>query len=166
MSNKIKGSDGVDRSINQWSDHIMRKTAYADGDDPLSKEIQHIWGDLRNAISEGGDHIETFRQSTGDYFVKALMDCMESGKSVDGTISMMQTMARRMADSLDKAKWTNHGRVRLGRCLIFYMDKYDDIPRNRKELHQFSNGEISMRTISEHLSWFGLEKICATYHKE
>jgi hypothetical protein len=165
MNDNMTGSDGIERTLNEWSDHILRKTAYGDGDDPLTKEMEHLQSDLKRILS-GEDHMEAFGIAAGEYFKAALLDSIEKGNNKDGIVSRLQTKARSLADSLDKSKWTTHGRVRLGRCLAFYMEEHDDLPRNRKELHQFSNGKVSMRTMSEHLAWFGLDKICATYHKD
>ena len=39
-----------------------------------------------------------------------------------------------------------------------------------KDLQEFSRGqsygELPLSTMTDHLPWYGLEKVCGTYHKE
>jgi|GEM_PF-6959484 hypothetical protein len=169
-SNQIKGSDGAERTLAEWWDHIVEKTAYADADDTLSKELLHIQTELVNAVSLGGDYADKFKDAAGEYFKLALLDCIKKGADEEGIIERLKTKVESLSRSLGNTKWKKPGRAALGSCLLLYIEKHHDLPRDRNELFDFSkgtrHGTIPIRTISEHLSWFALDKLCATYHKD
>lgn len=169
-SNQIKGSDGAERTLAEWWSHIVEKTAYADADDSVSKELLHVQCELGHALSLGGDHVDKFKDATGNYFKALLLDCMDKGANEECIIERLRAKVESLARSLGNTKWKKQGRVALGRCLLFYIEKHHDLPRDRNELFDFSkgtrHGTIPIRTISEHLSWFALDKLCATYHKD
>lgn len=167
LTEKIKGSD---RTLAEWWDYINEKTAYVDGDEHVDQEIVHLQHALNDVLSFGENHIDAFGDAARDYFKAALIDCMndsmESGYTQKGVIERLDTKVKSLAGSLQniKSKPSAPGRYALGQCLLFYIEKHHDLPRNRKELALFSESVlrkgIAERTISKHIAWYGLEKIC------
>jgi hypothetical protein len=121
---------------------------------------------LNKALSHGGNHIDDFGYYAGAFFKAALIDWMEKANTQPGIIEMLDTKVKSLAGSLQniKSKPSAPGRYALGQCLLFYIEKHHDLPRNRKELALFSESVlrkgIAERTISKHIAWYGLEKIC------
>ena len=163
LSEKIKGTD---RTLAEWWDYINKKTAFTDGDEHVDQKLVRLQHALNDALSFGENHIDDFGDAAGDYFKAALIDCMEKGKSPQGIIEMLDTKVKSLAGSLQntKSKPSAPGRYAIGQCLMFYIEKHHDIPRSRKDLHQFSlsygGKSVAERTISKHIGWYGLEKIC------
>ena len=163
LTEKIKGSD---RTLAEWWDYINEKTAYVDGDELVDQEIVHLQRALSDVLSFGENHIDAFGDAAGDYFKAALIDCMKKGHTQEGIIERLDTKVKSLAGSLQniKSKSGKPGRHALGQCLMFYIEKHHDLPRNRKELALFSKSVlrkgIAERTISKHIAWYGLEKIC------
>ena len=163
LSEKIKGTD---RTLADWWDYIYKKTAFTDGDEQVDKDVASMQRALNKALSHKGNHIDDFGYYAGAFFKAALIDCMEKAKTQPGIIEMLDTKVKSLAGSLQniKSKPSAPGRYALGQCLLFYIEKHHDLPRNRKELALFSESVlrkgIAERTISKHIAWYGLEKIC------
>ena len=167
LSEKIKGTD---RTLAEWWDYIYKKTAYVDGDEHVDKDVASMQRALNKALSHGGNHIDDFGYYAGAFFKAALIDCMndsmESGYTQKGVIERLDTKIKSLAGSLQniKSKPSAPGRYALGQCLLFYIEKHHDLPRNRKELALFSESVlrkgIAERTISKHIAWYDLDEIC------
>ena len=163
LTEKIKGSD---RTLAEWWDYINEKTAYVDGDEHVDQEIVHLQHALNDVLSFGENHIDAFGDAARDYFKAALIDCMKKGHTQEGIIERLDTRVKSLAGSLRniKSKSGKPGRYALGQCLLFYIEKHHDLPRNRKELALFSKSVlrkgIAERTISKHIAWYDLDEIC------
>jgi len=173
LSEKTEGSDGVERTLAEWWDHIAEKSAYADGDDPLDMELLHLQDALDKTLLPDVDHkkaIDAFSWSAGRYFKEALVDSIRKGTDKESIVKGMEKRVKSLAGSLGNTKWKKQGRAALGRCLIFYIEHHCALPKTRTDLQEFSRGqnygELPLSTMTDHLPWYGLEKVCGTYHKE
>ena len=168
LSEKIEG-----RTLAEWWDSIAEKMAYADGDDPLDMELLHLQDALDKTLLPDVDHkkaIDAFSWSAGRYFKEALVDSIRNGTDKESIVKGMEKRVKSLAGSLGNTKWKKQGRAALGRCLIFYIEHHCALPKTRTDLQEFSRGqsygELPLSTMTDHLPWYDLEKVCGTYHKE
>ena len=177
LSEKTEG-----RTLAEWWDSIAEKMLYADGDEPMNTKLLRLQDALDKTMTTGVDQkkaLEIFSRSAGEYIKEALMqsaDKVSRLKSRDvktdkeRIVKEMEKRVRNLAGSLGNTKWRKQGRAALGRCLLFYIEHHSALPKTRSDLQEFSRGqwygELPLTTIQDHLPWYGLEKVCSTYHKE
>jgi hypothetical protein len=173
LSETTKGSDGVERTLAEWWDHIAEKSTYADGGAPLDMELLHLQDALDKTLVPDVDHVKAinaFSWSAGKYFKEALIDSIRNGTDKESIVKGMEKKVRSLAGSLGNTKWRKQGRASLGMCLLFYLEHHSALPATRNDLQQFTRtqpyGELPLSTMQDHLEWYGLEKLCGTYHIE
>lgn len=182
ISKKTKGSDGIERTLSEWWEHIAEKSVYADGDDPIDMKRLSLQNALDQTITAGVDTkkaLEAFSHSAGEYIKEAFIESIDKVKLLESRdveadkeciVKEMEKRVRSLAGSLGNTKWKKQGRAALGQCLLFYIEHHSALPKTRSDLQEFSRelwlGELPLSTMADHLPWYGLEKVCRTYHKE
>lgn len=171
MSDKIKGSDGIERTIDEWHQFFFERMMLADGDDPLAVKLGHTQAALlREIIDEEEDHTAEFGRVAGEYMALALRDSINRGHTKDGTIEHLRTHIEKLGRAISNFGWKKGQSFTLGSMLMQYVQDKQALPTVRKELYQFIKDndidDLPNRTVDEYLSWYAIEDICRTYHKD
>jgi hypothetical protein len=171
MSDTIKGSDGIERTIDEWHQFFFERMTLADGDDPMAIRLGHTQATLlMELLDDDKDHTEEFGRVAGEYMALALQDAVENSSSESGKIERLRTHIEKLGRAISNFGWKKGQSFTLGSMLIKYVQEKQSLPTSRKELYQFikDNGvdDLPNRTVDEYLSWYKVEKICATYHRD
>ena len=172
MSDTITGSDRVGRTLDQWKNHIFERLVFCDGDDPASVSLLKMRSAVQGAAHNpeaGEDMSERFGKAAGEWMKFALRDALDEGNTPGQTISALADSIEKLSRQIVKAEYKQQRKANVGYALLHYIEKHNDLPRERKALYDFIKGEgqsIPNRTVDEYLSWYALEKVCATYYKE
>ena len=171
MSERIKGSDGIERTIDEWHQFFFERMLLADGDDPLAVKLGHTQKSLlSNLLDQSETPAAEFGRVAGEYMTLALRDSRNRAHSDDGIVENLRTHIEKLARSISNFGWKKGQSFTLGSMLIQYVQDKQALPTSRKELYQFikDNGidDLPNRTVDEYLSWYKVEDICRTYHKD
>lgn len=170
MNDKIKGSDGVYRTTEEWHQFFFERMILADGDDPMSIKLGHLQAMLLNTLlDDEDDHTEAFGKVAGEYMKLALQDAQARSMSDNGTIEHLKTHIEKLSRSVANFGWKKGQSFTLGSMLIKYVQEKEALPTSRKELYQFIKDagidSLPNRTVDEYLSWYAIEDICRDNQK-
>ncbi|MGB2402013.1 MAG: hypothetical protein ACPIA7_01240 [Akkermansiaceae bacterium] len=171
MSDTIKGSDGIERTLDEWRLFIEQTVMHVNDDGELDKELTKAKWDVRyyfqcqeDGISADTDLPELTNyigESAMDFFREALMDASlqkSEARKMDRLSSHMRSFADRLTSKMDQ-------RVHeVGYALLQFIDKHNRLPDQPKDLEVFTEESPTMqriprKTISEWLPEYRLGEV-------
>lgn len=169
MSDTITGSDGIERTIEQWQQFIFERAAFADGDEDNDVLLHAMQGSVQGALDDidpdtYGDQIELFGTCAGQWMELTLRQAIEGGGTRNKKLTQLADSIEKLSRAVGKFGYKKAQRAKLGWELFDYVKQHSDLPRDRKDLYRFikENGKCSIpnRTVDEYLSWYAIEDIC------
>ncbi|MGB2011477.1 MAG: hypothetical protein ACPIG6_09875 [Akkermansiaceae bacterium] len=167
-TDKIKGSDGVERTLAEWWDYILERTVFADASNPVTEALINLRQELVDAVHLRGDHFGNFKKAAGKYMQAALLECIEKGKTEKRVIDLFMSKVESLGRSLDNTKFDTPGRANLGKCILHYIEEHHELPTSVKailECGKKNDIKISQSTAYDSLEWFKLKGVIKTNNK-
>jgi len=169
MSEKIKGSDGIERTLSEWEDFIACKMVDADGDTDRDLALGDLQQEARHTL-ENGEESEYLDAVAGEWFRQAFRDAIGKGQSYEGRMEHLKTNIEKLSRSIGRKVKKKAQTSALGLEIIYYLLEHGDLPRDRGTLMASidARGEhkIPLTSLKDNLPWYHLEKVCSTYHKD
>ena len=169
MSDKIKGSDGIERTLDEWREYIFGKTVLVDGDDLIATKLGHLQSMLLMELLDDEDHTEEFGRVAGEYMTLILRDSIANARTDSGKIENLKTHLEKLSRSVANFGWKKSQGLLVGTEIVAYIDQHESLPDSRKAFYQFikdrGENKIPNRTVDEYLAWYAIEDICRDNQK-
>jgi len=190
MSDKIKGSDGIERTIEEWQEFILERFALHS-----SKNRDEAWSISRmqslilieyafnetNPLRDGAgrgrkqamESIDMAMERMDIFFRKALTDALDTKNTVESRWNVLQAtmekFSRQCRPQKDSSTEDKIGQI----CLLIYEILREDgylIDSREKLLHRAVNGGcwakgIELRDVARAVEWCKLDKFCRDNNK-
>jgi hypothetical protein len=177
---KTKGSDGIERTIDEWREFVHERRRMDYGEQGLDLLLQELHTRTQDSFmitelletSEDFDvssevRLKELAQAAGEYYAKAFIDAVNTKKTMQGRYAALKAHLEKIPVFSRGFKAKYGKRLFLGLAITDYMHEFDDIPRSRKVLKKYIEEReyllgpaIPQRTIAEYLRWYKLEDLC------
>jgi hypothetical protein len=185
MSDAIKGSDGIERTIDEWSNYILTKSALCDGDDAIKFVLTALQSNLvdlglrldgKQGLSDTSaeETIADCESLAGDFFKRALLDSLTNAHTHEDRMKKLKAHVHELSKTVTNAgsrKGTvQKKRYQLGLELRVYIEQYKSLPATVLDLECFIEDrgvhQISKTKIYDELVWYSLNGVIKTYETD
>lgn len=173
---RIRGSDGISRSIDEWEDFIWNdRTNLAPNDSDLSQALDKVCGKLDLCVLDADelskdtpllnhDHvIQQLASAISEYAIHAIEDSLSKKPRAVSRRTLFVNHLEKLATACESKRKRNSQRFLLGLELWAYIRRYGTLPLSVKELSSAieKRGKFTIpeRTIRLHLKHYKLENI-------
>lgn len=180
MSEKIKGSDGIERTIEEWTDFVLERFQLHSSPKKESVPrmqtliaIQHAFNETHPLKEGKGPDLTSMSinlavERMSSFFRATLVEALQTKGSPSTRWQMLETtmesFARQCRRQSDNTEDDRVGQI----CLLIYeqLRTNKEMITSRKELLELARGgkcwaeSINPRDISRALEWCKLEDIC------
>ncbi len=182
MSDKIKGSDGIERTIDDWNNYILTKSALCDGDDAIKFLLTALQSNLvdlslrldgKQGLSDTSaeETIADCESIAGDFFKRALLDSLTNAHTHEGRMSRLKGHVHELGKTVTNAGsrkgLVQKKRYQLGLELRTYIEQHKKLPATVMDLECFIEDrgvhQISKTKIYDELAWYALDGVVKTY---
>ena len=177
MSEKIKGSDGINRTLGEWCEYIEQRAALCHGEGKLEAKSQSVKDSFfaicrrydGHTLTDMPEDEETNQAglNAARFFISAMRDAIARHDSYEDRTKAMASHLKALSNTIAKEGYKFDKVATLGSELSLYIKTHDAMPPDINTLLDFINqrgiNKIGKSTAYDALEWYELQDVIRSY---